>query len=218
MIMRDAVVEGSGNSDHLGFFNAHPNLSTRAYDISASIGNAAPATGIRSRDLQGEVINTRNDDSMEPATNGCKDGPTPLLVQNHSEGTAQQEKKSPEKHGTKAAVTQDTPTVTSRAARHSNANSKASTKSSAASAAASTGNKASSATAAAAVSNSDAAAPSTGSRRTPRNCAPGSSAGASSTAGRVPAKPPPRESSSRRGAAPSTPVESAPPASSPPPA
>ncbi|KAL3205424.1 hypothetical protein MRX96_011311 [Rhipicephalus microplus] len=166
----------------------------------------------------GEVINTRNDDSMEPATNGCKDGPTPLLVQNHSEGTAQQEKKSPEKHGTKAAVTQDTPTVTSRAARHSNANSKASTKSSAASAAASTGNKASSATAAAAVSNSDAAAPSTGSRRTPRNCAPGSSAGASSTAGRVPAKPPPRESSSRRGAAPSTPVESAPPASSPPPA
>ncbi|XP_037274311.2 poly [ADP-ribose] polymerase tankyrase isoform X3 [Rhipicephalus microplus] len=155
---------------------------------------------------------------MEPATNGCKDGPTPLLVQNHSEGTTQQEKKSPEKHGAKAAVTQDTPTVTSRAARHANANSKASTKSSAASAAASTGNKASSATAAAAVSNSDAAAPSTGSRRTPRNCAPGSSAGASSTAGRVPAKPPPRESSSRRGAAPSTPVESAPPASSPPPA
>ncbi|KAH8041821.1 hypothetical protein HPB51_018615 [Rhipicephalus microplus] len=47
MIMRDAVVEGSGNFDHLGFFNVHPNLSTRAYNISASIGNAAAAAGIK---------------------------------------------------------------------------------------------------------------------------------------------------------------------------
>ncbi|KAH8031160.1 hypothetical protein HPB51_013526 [Rhipicephalus microplus] len=46
MIMRDAVVEGSGNFDHLGFFNVHPNLSTRAYNISAYIENAAS----RSRD------------------------------------------------------------------------------------------------------------------------------------------------------------------------
>ncbi|KAH8030598.1 hypothetical protein HPB51_010429 [Rhipicephalus microplus] len=52
MIMRDAVVEGSGNSDHLGFFNMHPNPSTRAYNISASIRNAAAAAGIRSRDLR----------------------------------------------------------------------------------------------------------------------------------------------------------------------
>ncbi|KAH8034879.1 hypothetical protein HPB51_003166 [Rhipicephalus microplus] len=35
MIMRDAVVEGSGNLDHLGSFNAHRNLSTRAY-VSAT--------------------------------------------------------------------------------------------------------------------------------------------------------------------------------------
>ncbi|KAH8038015.1 hypothetical protein HPB51_020535 [Rhipicephalus microplus] len=52
MIMRDAVVEGSGNFDHLGFFNVHPNLSTRAYSISASIGNAAAAAGIETRDLR----------------------------------------------------------------------------------------------------------------------------------------------------------------------
>lgn len=52
MIMRDAVVEGSGNFDHLGFFNVHPNLSTRAYSIFASIENAAAAAGIRSRDLR----------------------------------------------------------------------------------------------------------------------------------------------------------------------
>ncbi|KAH8027409.1 hypothetical protein HPB51_005247 [Rhipicephalus microplus] len=52
MIMRDAVVEGSGNFDHLGFFNVHPKLSTRAYNISASIGNAAAAAGIRTRDLR----------------------------------------------------------------------------------------------------------------------------------------------------------------------
>ncbi|KAH8021000.1 hypothetical protein HPB51_011556 [Rhipicephalus microplus] len=52
MIMRDAVVEGSGNFDHLGFFNVRPNLSTRAYNNSASIGNAAAAAGVRSRDLR----------------------------------------------------------------------------------------------------------------------------------------------------------------------
>ncbi|KAH8019343.1 hypothetical protein HPB51_019174 [Rhipicephalus microplus] len=46
LIMRDAVVEGSGNFDHLGFFNVHPNLSTRAYNISASIVNAAATAGI----------------------------------------------------------------------------------------------------------------------------------------------------------------------------
>ncbi|XP_050036794.1 poly [ADP-ribose] polymerase tankyrase-like isoform X1 [Dermacentor andersoni] len=157
---------------------------------------------------------------MEPATNGCKDGPTPLLVQNHSEGTPQQEKKSPEKHGTKAAVTQDAPAVTSRAARHANANSKASSKSGTASAAASTGSKAASAAAPATVGNSEGATPSAGSRRTSRNCAPGPTAGASATAGRAPAKPPPRESSGRRGAAAaaSSTVESAAPTSSSPPA
>ncbi|KAH8030690.1 hypothetical protein HPB51_011477 [Rhipicephalus microplus] len=54
MIMRDAVVESSGNFDHLGFFNVHPNLSTWTYNISASIGNAAAAAEIRPRDLQGQ--------------------------------------------------------------------------------------------------------------------------------------------------------------------
>ncbi|KAH8038713.1 hypothetical protein HPB51_002857 [Rhipicephalus microplus] len=44
-VFLDAVVEGSGNFDHLGFFNVHPNLSTRAYNISASIGNAAVEAG-----------------------------------------------------------------------------------------------------------------------------------------------------------------------------
>ncbi|KAH8024434.1 hypothetical protein HPB51_022943 [Rhipicephalus microplus] len=52
MIMRDAVVEGSGNLDHLGFFTVHPNLSTRAYNISVSIENAAAAAWIRFRDLR----------------------------------------------------------------------------------------------------------------------------------------------------------------------
>ncbi|CAN7943650.1 unnamed protein product, partial [Ixodes pacificus] len=68
---------------------------------------------------------------MEPSTNGCKDGPTPLLVQNHSE-SVQQEKKTPEKHSAKtaAAAPQDisaapaTPTVTSQRTRHSVTNSK----------------------------------------------------------------------------------------------
>ncbi|KAH8042450.1 hypothetical protein HPB51_023460 [Rhipicephalus microplus] len=52
MIMRDAVVEGSANFDHLEFFNMHPNVGTRAYNISASIENAAAAAGIRTRDLR----------------------------------------------------------------------------------------------------------------------------------------------------------------------
>ncbi|KAH7931919.1 hypothetical protein HPB51_029601 [Rhipicephalus microplus] len=52
MIMRDAVVEGSVNFDHKGFFNVHPNLSTRAYNIAASFGNAAAAAGVRARDLR----------------------------------------------------------------------------------------------------------------------------------------------------------------------
>ncbi|KAH8030121.1 hypothetical protein HPB51_006553 [Rhipicephalus microplus] len=52
MITRDAVVEGSGNFDHLGFLNVHPNLSTRAYSILASIENPAAAAGIRSRGLR----------------------------------------------------------------------------------------------------------------------------------------------------------------------
>ncbi|KAH7934564.1 hypothetical protein HPB51_029068 [Rhipicephalus microplus] len=50
--MRDAVVEGSANFDHLGLFNVHPNVNTRAYNIFASIGNAATAAGIRSRSLR----------------------------------------------------------------------------------------------------------------------------------------------------------------------
>ncbi|KAH8040226.1 hypothetical protein HPB51_009774 [Rhipicephalus microplus] len=52
MIMGDAVVEGSGNCDPLVFLNVHPNLSTQAYNISASIGNAAAAAGIQSRYLR----------------------------------------------------------------------------------------------------------------------------------------------------------------------
>ncbi|KAH8031797.1 hypothetical protein HPB51_020915 [Rhipicephalus microplus] len=52
MIMRDAVMEGSGDLVHLGIFNVRPNLSTRAYNISASIGNAAASAGIRSRGLR----------------------------------------------------------------------------------------------------------------------------------------------------------------------
>ncbi|XP_077522271.1 poly [ADP-ribose] polymerase tankyrase-like isoform X2 [Amblyomma americanum] len=133
---------------------------------------------------------------MEPATNGCKDGPTPLIVQNHSEGTQQQEKKSPEKHAGKAAVTQDTPAVTSRAARHANINSKASAKSGASSSAASTANKAAPVAAPVTAGNAEAT-PAAGSRRTPRNCAPSPAA----AGGRTPAKPPPRESSARRGGA-----------------
>ncbi|KAH8039075.1 hypothetical protein HPB51_005014 [Rhipicephalus microplus] len=66
MIMRDAVVEGSGNFDHLGFFNVHPNLSTRAYNISASIGNAAAAAGIRTRDLR--VFNRHVDPPLSYTT------------------------------------------------------------------------------------------------------------------------------------------------------
>ncbi|KAH7931957.1 hypothetical protein HPB51_029639 [Rhipicephalus microplus] len=51
--MREAVVEGSGNINHLGFFNVHPNLSTRAYSIFAFVENATTSTaGIRFRDLR----------------------------------------------------------------------------------------------------------------------------------------------------------------------
>ncbi|KAH8027541.1 hypothetical protein HPB51_007091 [Rhipicephalus microplus] len=52
MVTADAVVVGSGNFDHLGLFKVHPKLRTRAYNISAFIGNAAVAAEIRSRDLQ----------------------------------------------------------------------------------------------------------------------------------------------------------------------
>ncbi|KAH8036663.1 hypothetical protein HPB51_003553 [Rhipicephalus microplus] len=58
MIMRNAVVEGSGNFDHLGFFNVNPNLSTRAYNISGSIVNAAAAARIRNRDLRHDTTMT----------------------------------------------------------------------------------------------------------------------------------------------------------------
>ena len=45
MILRDAVVEDCGNFDHLGFFNGHPNVSTRAYSIFASIEMQPPLPG-----------------------------------------------------------------------------------------------------------------------------------------------------------------------------
>lgn len=40
MIMRRAIVERSGNFGHLRFFNVHPNISTQASGIFASIENA----------------------------------------------------------------------------------------------------------------------------------------------------------------------------------
>ncbi|KAH8037373.1 hypothetical protein HPB51_009928 [Rhipicephalus microplus] len=49
MVMTDAVVEDSGNFDHLRFFNVYTNRSTRAYSISASSGNAAAADVDESR-------------------------------------------------------------------------------------------------------------------------------------------------------------------------
>lgn len=49
MIVRDAVVEGSGNFAHLGFFNVH--LSTQASSILASIKNTFAGAGIQSHDL-----------------------------------------------------------------------------------------------------------------------------------------------------------------------
>lgn len=126
---------------------------------------------------------------MEPSTNGCKDGPTPLLVQNHSE-SVQQEKKTPEKHSTKtaAAAPQDisaapaTPTVTSQRTRHSVTNSKSQANKSAPVAAAA-GNKTSTA--------KEEAAPV--SRRTPRTGGAGSTPGP----GRPQSKPPQREASRR---------------------
>ncbi|KAH7934637.1 hypothetical protein HPB51_028996 [Rhipicephalus microplus] len=38
----NTVVEGAGNSDHLGFFNVHPNLSTQVHSVSASIRMQPP--------------------------------------------------------------------------------------------------------------------------------------------------------------------------------
>ncbi|KAH8042797.1 hypothetical protein HPB51_025849 [Rhipicephalus microplus] len=52
MIVKDVIVEGSGNFDRLGFFNVHPNLSTWAYNISAFNENPAATAGIRSHDLR----------------------------------------------------------------------------------------------------------------------------------------------------------------------
>lgn len=42
MTERDAVVDGSGNLDNLGFFKVHANLSPRTYSISAFILNKPP--------------------------------------------------------------------------------------------------------------------------------------------------------------------------------
>ncbi|KAH7952649.1 hypothetical protein HPB51_028196 [Rhipicephalus microplus] len=52
MIMRHAMVENAGNFDYMGFSNVNPNLSTQGYSISGSIGNAAAAAMIRSRDMR----------------------------------------------------------------------------------------------------------------------------------------------------------------------
>ncbi|KAH8021264.1 hypothetical protein HPB51_013939 [Rhipicephalus microplus] len=52
MVMKDTVVEGSGNFNHLGFCNVHPNLSARTYSIFTFIENAAAAARIRSRNLR----------------------------------------------------------------------------------------------------------------------------------------------------------------------
>lgn len=51
MIMRDAMVDGFGNSNHLVLFDVHLNLSKWTSRISASIKNGAAADGIRSCDL-----------------------------------------------------------------------------------------------------------------------------------------------------------------------
>uniref|UniRef100_A0A131YBP8 Uncharacterized protein n=1 Tax=Rhipicephalus appendiculatus TaxID=34631 RepID=A0A131YBP8_RHIAP len=45
MIMRDGIVEGSGNVDYLGLFNVHLNLSTRASSIFASFKMRPPWPG-----------------------------------------------------------------------------------------------------------------------------------------------------------------------------
>ncbi|KAM7282676.1 poly [ADP-ribose] polymerase tankyrase [Ixodes scapularis] len=128
---------------------------------------------------------------MEPSTNGCKDGPTPLLVQNHSE-SVQQEKKTPEKHSAKtaAAAPQDisaapaTPTVTSQRTRHSpTSDGSKSQANKSAPVAAAAGNKTSTA--------KEEAAPV--SRRTPRTGGAGSTPGP----GRPQSKPPQREASRR---------------------
>ncbi|KAH8027560.1 hypothetical protein HPB51_007110 [Rhipicephalus microplus] len=66
MTMREAVVEGSRNFDYLGFFNVHPNRSTWGYNISASIGNAAAAAGIQTRDLR---VSSRVPKANSPESN-----------------------------------------------------------------------------------------------------------------------------------------------------
>ncbi|KAH8042507.1 hypothetical protein HPB51_023835 [Rhipicephalus microplus] len=83
MIMRDVVVEGSENFDYLELFNVPPNLSTRAYSISASIGNAATTAGIRSCDLRdfvwdGDKPLCRSDWNFSA---GCKLLPVPEIEQ-----------------------------------------------------------------------------------------------------------------------------------------
>lgn len=40
MIIRDAIVEGSRNFDHLRFYNKHLNPSTQAFSIYVFIKNA----------------------------------------------------------------------------------------------------------------------------------------------------------------------------------
>lgn len=61
MIKKDAVVEGSGDFDHLVLFNVHQNLCTRAYSISFYIENVAATARVQSRDLQFVIhINSEN--------------------------------------------------------------------------------------------------------------------------------------------------------------
>ncbi|KAH8023016.1 hypothetical protein HPB51_009620 [Rhipicephalus microplus] len=77
MIMRDAVVEGSGNFDHLGFFNVHPNLSTKAYSSFTSIENGAAAAGIDTA-ICGARKDTGSRRAPEDNNNGCHRAVTAL--------------------------------------------------------------------------------------------------------------------------------------------
>lgn len=43
--MRDAVLQGFRNSDHLGFFDVRPNLSNRTYSIFITIKMLPPQPG-----------------------------------------------------------------------------------------------------------------------------------------------------------------------------
>ncbi|KAH8032719.1 hypothetical protein HPB51_001417 [Rhipicephalus microplus] len=64
MIVRHAVVEGSGDFDHLGFFNVHPNLSTRAHTTLPPPSEMQPPQPV-----------------FDPVTCGSRDsasGPAPL--------------------------------------------------------------------------------------------------------------------------------------------